>query len=325
MRSDTVPEILTNVVHCGDNLSIMREMPGESVDMVYLDPPFFTQRDFVQFDDRFDSIEHYIGWMRERLVEMHRILKPAGSIYLHCDWHAGHYLKIEMDKIFGYDNFKTEITWRRCHPKGNAKTFANNSDYILYYVKDKEFTFNIQYGDYADKTLAMYKYNDGDGKGNYRVVAINAPGGDGYKYDLGYGEKCPNSGYRWTEKTMQDRISSGLVVIKRGKVPTQKRYLSESKGVPFDNVWTDIENVKNPIYPTQKPEALLERIIKTSSNRGDTVLSPFCGSGVDVAVAEKLGRKWIGIDKNPDAVKLSESVLSKTSDQGVITDYIHGE
>jgi adenine specific DNA methylase Mod len=129
-------------------------MESESVNLIYLDPPFFSGKDYEiiwgdkeetrSFGDRWSGgIQHYVSWMVERLEEMHRILKPMGSIYLHVDHHAVHYLKVEMDKIFGMNNFKTEITWRRCHPKGNAKTFSNNSDYILYYTKSKKCTFNI--------------------------------------------------------------------------------------------------------------------------------------------------------------------------------------
>lgn len=308
----------TNVIYCGDNLEIMRDItkfPDESVDLIYLDPPFFSGKDYEiiwgdkeetrSFGDRWSGgIQHYVGWMVERLEEMHRILKPTGSIYLHVDHHAVHYLKVEMDKIFGMNNFKTEITWRRCHPKGNAKTFSNNSDYILYYTKSRKCTFNIEYGDYKEKTLSLYKYNDNDGKGKYRLVAINAPGGNGYKYDLGHGEKCPPSGYRWTERTMKKKISEGLVVIKLNRVPQQKRYLSESKGVPVDNVWTDIENVSSPRYPTEKPEVLLKRIINASSNPGDIIFDPFCGCATTLAVAKDLHRRWIGIDVSPRACQV---------------------
>ena len=315
----------TNVIHCGDNLEIMRKMESELVDLIYLDPPFFSNRNYEviwgdgqetrSFGDRWEGgINHYVGWMVERLTEMYRILKPTGSIYLHVDHHAVHYLKVEMDKIFGMNNFKTEITWRRCHPKGNAKTFGNNSDYILYYTKNKDFVFNMQYGEYSKKTLETYKYNDNDGRGNYALVAINAPGGNGYRYNLCCNEKIPDSGYRWTEETMKKKILDGMVVIRQGRVPRQKRYLSDSAGVPFDNVWTDIENVtkgESCGYPTQKPEALLERIIKSSSNPGDVVLDPFCGCGTSLAVAKRLGRRYIGIDVSPTACELSKKRLSK--------------
>ena len=344
-------DIKTNVIHCGDNLEIMRQMPDESVDLIYLDPPFFSGRNYdviwegVNGNDHSEvrsfkdtewyrvqcpkcdrevtkaekfcsacgaSLENakvvskndiyaYIDWMVPRLREMHRMLKPTGSIYLHCDHHAVHYLKIEMDRIFDLENFKTQITWRRCGSKGNAKTFANNSDYVLYYVKDKNFTFNIQYGEYSEVTLKMFKYNDNDGRGFYKQTDVSAPGGNGYKYDLGYGEKMPKGGYRWKEETMIEKINDRRVIVKKDKVPAQKRYLSESNGVPYDNIWTDIENVKNPIYPTEKPAELLERIILSSSNEGDIVFDPFSGCSTTLVAAKKLHRLWIGIDVSPTA------------------------
>lgn len=303
----------TNVIHCGDNLKIMREMESESVDLIYLDPPFFSNRKYEtvwgdkqetqSFDDRWEGgMYNYIEWMSERLTEIRRILKSTGSIYLHVDHHAVHYLKVEMDKIFGYNNFRTEITWRRCRPKGNAKTFSNNSDYILYYTKGKTPTFNVQYDKYLKSTLDVYNHDDNDGKGKYHLDNTSAP--NGYKYDLGYGEKTPSRGYAWKEETMRQKIAAGLIDIRPGKVPTQKRYLSDAKGVPFDNIWTDINQVigrESCGYPTQKPEALLDRIIKSSSNPDDIVFDPFCGCGTALAVAKKLGRQYIGIDVSPTA------------------------
>ena len=249
--------------------------------------------------------------MSERLTEMHRILKTTGSIYLHVDHHAVHYLKVEMDKIFGMKNFRTQITWKRSQPKGSAKTFGNNSDYILYYTKSNNLIFNIEYGKYIESNLKRYKFNDHNGKGLYREVSITDPR-EGYKYDLGYGEKQPSNGYRWKKETMLRRIEEGLVVISHGKVPWQKKYLSDMKGVPVDNIWIDIKNVtgkESKRYPTQKPEALLKRIIKVSSNPGNIVFDPFCGSGTSLVVAKKLGRKWIGIDNNKNAIELTEKRL----------------
>lgn len=340
-----------NHIYCGDNLEIMREMESESVNLIYLDPPFFSGKNYdviwegvngndhseirsfkdtewyrvecpkcgreVIKAERFCSvcgtnlekakivskneIYAYIDWMIPRLTEMYRVLDKNGSIYLHCDHHAVFHLKIEMDRIFGIDNFKTQITWKRCGSKGNAKTFANNSDYILYYVKNKNFTFNMQYGEYSKVTLKMFKYNDNDGRGPYKMTDVSAPGGNGNEYDLGYGEKMPKGGYRWKKDTMIEKINDHRVIMKSGKVPAQKRYLSESNGVPFDNIWTDIENVKKPIYPTEKPAALLERIILSSSNSGDIVFDPFSGCSTTLVAAKKLGRKWIGIDVSPTA------------------------
>ena len=339
----------TNCIICGDCRDQLARIPDGSVDLIYLDPPFFSGKNYEiiwgdgaeirSFEDtkfymvvcecgeefpahhkfcakcgasykdakerRSSDIEVYLDWLRPRLERCRDVLKDTGSIYVHLDHHAVHYIKVIMDDIFKDGDFNTEITWRRCGSKGNAKMFANNSDYILFYSKNKsKATFNIQYGEYSKSTLNMYKFDDHDGRGLYGSYDISAPGGSGYKYDLGYGEKQPSGGYRWKKETMLKRIEEGVVILKRGRVPRQKRYLSDMKGVPFDNVWTDIENVKSPIYPTEKPEALLERIIKASSNPGDVVLDPFCGCGTAVSVAQKLGRKWIGIDVSPTSCKL---------------------
>jgi len=282
----------------------------ESVDLIYCDPPFFTQRDFGTFNDKFNDIEAYLQWLRPKLEHCYRVLKQTGQMYIHLDHHAVFQVKVLMDEIFGIGKFKTMITWERCGSKGNSKTFANNSDYILYYTNSNKFAFNTQYGEYKESYLKMFKYDDHDGKGKYRVQAINAPADGGYKYSLGCGEVLPSRGYRWTEETMQKKISEGIVVIKHGKVPVQKQYLSDNKGVPYDNVWTDIENVKTPLYPTEKPGELLERIILSSSNLRDTILDPFCGCGTAVMAAQKLGRRWIGIDVSPEAIEISKRRMS---------------
>jgi DNA modification methylase len=312
-----------NTIYCGDNLAVLQGFEDNSVDLCYIDPPFFTSKQYEviwkdgaeirSFDDRWvkmaegrytKDINVYLNFMEPRLREIHRVLKQTGSFYLHCDWHADAYLRVLCDGIFGYENFRNGITWRRCHPKGNAKGMANNTDTIFYYTKSDAFCFKTIYSEYSEATLKMYQFDDKDCKGKYRAVAINAPGGSGYKYDLGLGEKCPESGYRWTETTMRQKISDGLVMIKSGNVPTQKRYLSESKGVPLDNLWDNIENVvgnESLGYPTQKPEALLERIIKASSNEGDVVLDCFAGCGTTLAVAQRLKRQFVGIDVSTDS------------------------
>jgi len=259
---------------------------------------------------RSNDIEAYLQWLRPKLEECHRVLKQTGQMYVHLDHHAVFQAKVILDEIFGLGKFKTMITWRRCGSKGNSKSFANNSDYVLYYTKNKSFVFNTQYGEYDENYLKMFKYDDHDGKGKYRAQAINAPSSGGYKYNLGHGEIQPSRGYRWTKETMLDKISDGLVVLRNGRVPTQKQYFSDGQGVPYDNVWTDIENVKTPLYPTEKPDELLERIILSSSNPGDTILDPFCGCGTAVMEAQKLGRRWIGIDVSPTSCKLIATRVS---------------
>lgn len=312
-------EEFMNVVYFGDNKEIMPDIPNESADLIYLDPPFFSNKKYEviwgdaneirTFEDRWEAgIEHYIGWMVEKIYMMYDILAPTGSFYLHCDNNASHYLKCELDKIFGKNKFRNEIIWKRCHPKGNSKTFATNTDSILFYTKGDDFIFNKQYGPYSENTLANI-FSDEDGKGSYTSVALNAPGGNGYEYDLGYGEILPKGGYRWKKETMLKKIEDGgiLNLDKPGRVLRQKQYFSDMKGVQFDNMWLDIENVHKPEYPTQKPIELIERIIKISSNKGDLVFDPFLGGGTTAKAAQKLGRSFLGIEVSDTACKKLES------------------
>lgn len=208
---------------------------------------------------------------------MHRVLKDTGSIYLHVDWHAVHYLKVEMDRIFGMKNFRNEIVWAysgRENPR--QKMFARKHDTILYYVKSNNFIFNAQFKKYRKEYIEQFfKFDDDDGLGLHRIQSD----GRGGKY---------------------------------------KQYINKSKGHPINDVWEDIKPLsffgsqKERLgYPTQKPETLLERIIKASSNPDDVVLDPFCGSGTTLKAASKLGRKYIGIDENKQAVNICKKRIPK--------------
>jgi len=249
---------MNQIIH-GDNLSIMQSISPCSVDLIYADPPFFTQRNFKQFNDKWGDLQSYIGWMVPRLKEMYRLLKPTGSIYLHCDWHAVHYLKVEMDRIFGYDNFRNEIIWSYFGPGSpKMKQFNRKHDTILWYSKGKNWTFNRNdvVMPHAESTKKRFEYKN------------PFPG----KQGLPAGGKTPEDW--WPD----------IAIVARSK--------TENLG-----------------YPTQKPETLLERIIKASSNEGDIVLDPFCGCGTSCAVAQKLNRQYIGIDNNIEAVNLSKNRL----------------
>ena len=272
-----------NLLICDDNLRALDDLKnqGIKVDLIYLDPPFFSNRHYEvvwgdeaevrSFKDRWaGGIHVYIGWMKERIVKMYDVLKDTGSFYLHCDWHASHYLKMMLDEIFGYRNFRNEIIWH--YDIGNVpkKDLKRRHDIILRYSKTKEYVYN---------TIRIEPRN----KARYNKIDEN-----GRKYFV--------------------RGDSG-----------KKCYLDE--GIPCEDVWTFVENNKlrtlNSVarerlgYPTQKPEALLERIIKASSNKNDIVLDPFCGCGTAMAVAQKLERKWIGIDISPTAISLIEKRLEK--------------
>ena len=279
----------TNAIYCGDNVEVMRrDIPERSIDLIYADPPFFSNKHYEilwgdgyelrSFEDRWKGgIQNYIAWMELKFRECHRVLKETGSLYIHCDYHASHYLKVMMDRIFGESKFRNEIIWFY-GPKASQKypTFQEKHDTIFLYTKSDDFTFNKMFREYSEATLAerntRYKFQDKNGK------------------------------YRMT--TRRDSQSKKY----RAKV-----YLHE--GVLMPDVW-DIPIINATSkerlgYPTQKPEALLERIIDASSNPMDIVLDPFCGCGTTIAVAHRLGRRWIGIDVSPTACKLMEKRMRR--------------
>lgn len=354
-----------NTLYYGDNLNILREyISDESVDLIYLDPPFNSNRSYnVLFKDEsglasdaqiaaFDDSWHwgataertyqdlianapmnvaqmigalrqfvganqmmaYLVMMAARLVELHRVLKPTGSLYLHCDPTASHYLKILLDMIFGVENFRNEIVWKRSHPKGQAFTrFARNHDIILAYSKQIDLSiWNAQYfGEITDKTLSQYNLMDENGR-RYQLTSLLNPNPD--RPNLTYTFKGKTKVWRWTKERMEEEDKRGNIVVPRGGegIPRYKRFLDEQEGIPIDDTWVDIEpalGTERLGYPTQKPLALLERIISASSNPGDVVLDPFSGCGTCIAAAQTLGRQWIGIDITHLAIAMHKSRL----------------
>ena len=276
-------EIANGKLYCGDNLDILRKFDADTVDLIYLDPPFNSGRNYATFKDKwsvddfrlvgheylaeyhgdvFDvidivsvtnsrALQSYLLMMSYRLIELKRILKPTGSIYLHCDPTASHYLKMLMDVLFGYKNFRNEIVWGYTGPGSpNMRQFCRKHDTIFWYSNGNDWVFNSE--------------------------LMRIP-------------------YKKQKQTLHSRMDGG-----RGTGEDEiERYMS--RGKLLEDYWTDIalaiRSSKERLgYPTQKPEALLERIIKASSNEGDLVLDPFAGSGTALVVAERLGRKWIGID-----------------------------
>lgn len=336
-----------NQLILGDNLEVLRKIDTESVDLIYLDPPFFSNRNYEviwgdegeirSFKDRWSGgVDHYIAWLKERVIEMHRILKSTGSIFLHCDWHANAYIRVEiLDKIFGYNNFRGEIVWQRTFAHNDAiKKLPILKDTIWYYSKSNNFTYNPIYVEYTEK----YKENafsNRDEKGSYQLITITGPGVN--KNDLEWrGHHPKNVGRHWTvpqkaikkyltdeeikQKTTNEKLEllyqKGEIIFSKNNVPRLKSYLEEGKGTLLGEVWTDLSNVSSQSkerigYPTQKPEKLLQRIIEMSSNKNDLVLDPFVGGGTTISVAEKTERNWIGIDQSVQAVKLTELRLQK--------------
>jgi len=354
----------TNLLYYGDNLDILRkDIPDESVDLIYLDPPFNSERNYnvifknesgrntdaqlVAFEDTWhwgpnaeliyayltNTMRHegrvpdqvstliaalrkgigenqmmaYLVEMTARLVELRRKLKSAGSLYLHCDPTASHYLKIILDSIFGSERFGSEIVWRRTGAHSDTKQgrriHGHVHDILLFYTKGAEWTWNPIYTPYDPAYVAQFYRHVEPGTGRlYRVDNLSAakPGGDtSYEW---HGVK-PYKGRYWAfSKANTEKFErEGRLIYSKSGMPQYKRYLDEMPGVPLQDMWTDMPSLGSGSserlgYPTQKPVALLERIIKTSSNPGDVVLDPFCGCGTALVAAQKLGRRWIGID-----------------------------
>lgn len=345
-----------NTLYYGDNLDILKKhIPPESVDLIYLDPPFNSNRNYnvlfrdesgqdsdaqivafedtwhwnVQTQDIYESLiadapdkvsetlgalykiigtnqmMAYIVMMTARLVQLHRVLKPTGSLYLHCDPTASHYLKIVLDGIFGTENFRAEIIWKRTSAHNSANRPGPVHDVILFYTKSSRYTWNGAYmlydQSYIDK---FYRFEDAEGR-RYRLSDLTGAGTrNGETGQVWRGIDVTKRGRHWSRppSELEELDKQGrLHWPKRGVMPSYKRYLDEMGGVKIQDVWTDIHPVASQAnerlgYPTQKPEALLERIIQASSNPGDIVLDPFAGCGTTIAAAQKLERRWIGID-----------------------------
>ena len=371
-----MPNVPTrNTLFYGDNLPILQEyFPDACIDLVYLDPPFNSNRSYnvlfqdesgaesdaqIQaFDDTWhwgaaaervytdlvtaapDRVSRMIGALREfvganqmmaylvmmaaRLVELHRVLKPTGSLYLHCDPTASHYLKIILDAIFGAENFQNEIVWKRTSAhsdtrQGNVLHMGRIHDVILFYTKTDLATRNEIHQPYSEDYInRFYKYQDEDGR-RYRLGDITGPGGAS-KGNPQYEFLGVTRYWRYSKERMEELYSQGRIIqTKPGNVPQYKRYLDEMPGVSLQDIWDDIKPVGAQAaerlgYPTQKPLALLERIIQASSNPGDWVLDPFCGCGTAVVAAQQLGRNWIGIDITHLSIALQKNRLKDMFD-----------
>jgi DNA modification methylase len=387
-----------NTLYYGDNLDILRRyVKDETVDLVYLDPPFnsaqdynvlFAERDgnqaaaqiqafedtwrwdesaaaafhetvkaggpvslvlqaFSQFLGTNDMLA-YLTMMAPRLIELHRVLKPTGSFYLHCDPTASHYLKLLLDAVFGPEHYRSEIVWRRSSAHNDAKQGRKNlghiHDVIFFYTKSDEYTWRTLYTPFDQEYIERdYRLQDEDGR-RFRRGDLTAakPGGDTeYEWrvkrpagseerwvaDLELDHVKPKKGWEYkgvlpyqgrfwaySQDNMRKFAEEGRLRHTYDGMPEYKRFLDEMPGVPLQDLWTDI----NPLiagmaerlgYPTQKPEALLDRIVESSSNPGDVVLDPFCGCGTAVASAQRLGRQWIGIDITHIAIGLIRNRL----------------
>jgi DNA modification methylase len=267
----------------------------------------------------------YLIYMVQRLLYMKSILRPTGSIYLHCDPTASHYIKVMMDGIFGHDNFRNEIIWKRTSTHSDSKTWSRVSDTILFYTSGKKFTWNTPREAHGEEYIAAkYRHDDGDGK-VYRLDNMTSPNPRPNMMYEWRGFPFPEKGWRYSKETMQRLDDEGRIwypthtdgSLDTSRRPQLKRYLDEMQGGGvMGNVWTDIAPLNSQAkerlgYPTQKPKALLARIIAASTNPGDVVFDPFCGCGTAIYAAHELERKWIGCDIAILAVKLIREVLTE--------------
>lgn len=381
---------MTNLLYYGDNLDVLRRhVKDESVDLVYLDPPFnsnanynvlFAAKDghdsaaqIQAFEDtwRWDesaarqfsetveaggkvadvllAFERFLGtndmlaylaMMAPRLIELRRVLKDTGSLYLHCDQTASHYLKLLLDGVFGAEHFRTEIVWKRSSAhsdtKQGRKQHGRIHDVLLFYTKSDEWTWNQQFTEY-DEEYVKQRFSNHDAKGRYKDADLTAakPGGDtSYAWrvkrirggswqadsteewetplpDWEYKDVKPSAGRYWaySKENMAGFVSEDRLHYFSSGMPRLKQYVGDVPGIGLQSIWTDIPPINSQAqerlgYPTQKPVALLERIIQSSSNPGDVVLDPFCGCGTTIEAAQKLGRSWIGIDITHLAISL---------------------
>lgn len=272
----------------------------------------------------------YLTMMTPRLLELHRVLKETGSIYLHCDPTASHYLKLVMDAIFGPLNFRNEIIWKRADPKGHAfSRYPSTHDVLLYYSKSGETIWNSQFTDYDPDYLKSHYSNIEEGTGRrFTLSDCTNPNKD--RPNLTYEWNGITKVWRWTKEKMQHLHDEGRLVYTKSGMPRYKRYLDEMRGSPVTTIWDDIPFINSQAkerlgYPTQKPEALLERVIRASSNEGDIILDPFCGCGTTINVAERLHRGWIGIDLTHLAVSLIRHRLHSTFGEELVPFEVVGD
>jgi len=363
-----------NRLYFGDNLTILREhVADESVDLIYLDPPFnsnatynvlfgekdgsHSQAQITAFDDTWhwgDESEQtyreiaqegrkklsdliqalrsflgrndmmaYLVMMAARLAELHKVLKPTGSIYLHCDSTASHYLKLILDATFGVRCFQNELIWKRTSARSDSHRYNRIDDRILFYSKSDDFLWNPQFTSYDDAYVdKFYSHVEPETGRRFMIDNLTASGtrqGSSGKTWRGISPAERGNHWKYTIETLEELDKAGRIYwpAKEGGVPRYKRYLDKMPGLSLQSIWTDISPISAHAkerlhYPTQKPESLLERVIKASSNEGDLVLDPFCGCGTTINVAERLHRRWIGIDITHLAIALIKNRLQTT-------------
>ena len=357
------PNWKNHTIWTGDNLPILRGLNSESVDLIYLDPPFnsnsqTTPRPSVarrlarpsRTHGRLDDVDRlwllllrdkdpvlfhvieasrliygkgmaaYLSMMAQRLEEMRRLLKPTGSIYLHCDPTASHYLKLLLDAVFGDEHFCNEIVWKRTTAHNDPKRFGRTGDRILFFTKSKGKVFNPVLGPLSPEQRKRYRYLDK--AGYYKAENLTAPHFSPSR-TVEWRGSHPGADRQWRFHVdeLEQLYTAGRILTRKDGLPRKdglKEYLHESEGALVQDIWTDIAlsptSGERTGYPTQKPLALLERVIQASSNEGDIVLDPFCGCATACVAAERNHRQWLGIDISEKAAELVQVRIRKEID-----------
>ncbi len=334
-----------NKIFWGDNLQVMSHLLKDyrhKIDCIYIDPPFDSKAQYkktikirsqdvsndmmsfeeVQYNDIWTN-DTYLQFMYERFTIMRELLKSTGSIWVHCDQSKGHYIKVLLDEVFGPENFINQITWKRTFAHGDmgqgAKHLGRISDYIFIYGVSPSVKLNSVYTPYEQSYIdRVFSGKDDDGR-RWQSVSLTAPGGAA-KGNPSYEFLGVTRYWQYSQANMQKLYEQGKIYqSKPGAVPRRKMYLDEAKGIPLQDIWTDIVPVQgasaeNENYPTQKPLSLLERILSVATDPGDLVFDCFMGSGTTQAAAMKLGRRFIGADINLGAIQITTKRLVSLSD-----------
>lgn len=310
-----------NRLYFGDNLSVLRHLLHDPlvcgrVKLVYIDPPYATQSVFqsrAQADAYHDLLSgaNYIEFIRQRLILLRELLADDGSIYVHLDENMAFYIKVIMDEVFGRGNYRNWITRKKCNPKNyTRKSYGNISDFILFYSKSDRYVWNRPYDVWtSDRAEKEYQYiEEGTGR-RYKKVPLHAPGVRNGETGKPWRGVNPPPGKHWqfAPKTLDEMDARGEIYWSANDNPRRKIYLDQSQGVPVQDIWLEFrdahnQNIEITGYPTEKNPDLLARIITASSNPADLVLDCFSGSGTTLAVASRLGRRWLGVDNSPEAI-----------------------
>jgi len=329
-------EVKPNSIIQGDCLDILQDVNAETVDLVYIDPPFSSNKNYtgiwektgeeLSFEDVWEmGVGGYIDWLKPRVEQLFKVLKETGSFYIHCDWHASHEIKVMIDNLikkqFKTARFRNEIIWKRSFAhsdtKQGAKHFGRLHDNIFFYTKSDNYVFNTQFTPPSKEYIEnFYKQIEPNTGKKYQLISLTGPGGasKGNPYYEFLGVKRY---WQFSKENMEKLYKEGRIIqTKPGNVPRFKKYLDETKGTPLQSIWTDILPIQSQSnermgYPTQKPLKLLERIISVSSNPKDLVLDAFCGCGTTLVASAKLGRKFIGADISRVACKVMDVRLKE--------------